>query len=155
MVFGRNVWLIVKKKYEVPSKEKKQWMDFTKNIGELRPKESDFLKEKKNYSKSPKLDLHGNTLDEGNQKVKEFIIKYYSLGYRKLLVVTGKGNRSKTYDNPYISENLGVLKNSIPEFIKNDDELKKIIVKISDASLKDGGKGAIYIFLKNSNKIKE
>jgi len=145
----------VKKKYIVPSKDKKEWTDFTRNIGELRPKESDFLKEQKNYFKLPKLDLHGNTLDEANQKVKEFIIRYYILGYRKLLIVTGKGNRSKVHDNPYISENLSVLKNSIPEFIKNHDELKKKIIKISDADLKDGGKGAIYIFLKNSNKIKE
>ena len=130
-------------------------MNFTANIGELRPKESDFEKEKEKYFKIAKLDLHGSTLDKANQKVKEFIIKYYSLGYKKLLVVTGKGNRSKVRDNPYISENLSVLKNSIPEFIKNDNELKKKIIKISDADLKDGGEGAIYIFLKNRNKIKE
>ena len=145
----------MKKKYVVPSKDKKEWMDFTKNIGELSPKESDLLNKKKNHFKVPKLDLHGNTLDEGNKKAKEFIIKYYSLGYRKLLVVTGKGSRSKTHDSPYISQNLGVLKNSIPEFIKNDDELRKIIIKISSADLKDGGEGAMYIFLKNINKIKE
>jgi len=144
----------VKKKYEVPSKEKKEWMDFTKNIGELSPKEYDFEKEQKNYFKQAKLDLHGSSLDKANQKVKEFIIKYYSLGYKKLLVVTGKGNRSKVHDNPYVSENLNVLKNSVPEFIKSDNDLKKKIIKISDASLKDGGEGAIYIFLKNKNKIK-
>ena len=145
----------MKKKYIVPSKEKKEWIDFTRNIGELSPKESDLLKEQKNISKLPKLDLHGNTLDEANQKIKEFIIKHYTLGYRKLLVVTGKGNRSKAYDNAYVSENLSVLKNSVPEFIKNEDELKKIIMNISDADPKDGGTGAIYISLKNKNKIKE
>jgi len=42
------------------------------------------------------------------------------------------------------------LKYSVPEFIKNDEDLKNKINKISKAEIKDGGEGAIYIFLKNN-----
>ena len=47
---------------------------------------------------------------------------------------------------------MNILKNSIPEYIKNNIELKNKISKISQASLKDGGEGAIYIFLKTSKE---
>tara|TARA_A100001037_G_scaffold282096_1_gene286386 strand:- start:422 stop:550 length:129 start_codon:yes stop_codon:yes gene_type:complete len=40
------------------------------------------------------------------------------------------------------------LKYSIPEFLKNNQDLMKIISNISQASIKDGGSGAFYIFLK-------
>ena len=39
----------------------------------------------------------------------------------------------------------------MPEFIKNDETLNNKIRSISEADIKDGGEGAIYIFL-NSNK---
>jgi len=70
-------------------------------------------------------------------------------GYKKILVVTGKGSRSRSYDNPYLSEKLSVLKYAVPEYINNDENLINKIRKISQADLKDGGEGAIYIFLKN------
>ena len=77
----------------------------------------------------------------------------YDRGYKKLLVVTGKGLRSKSHDNPYLSEKLSVLKYSVPEYIQNDENLSNKIIKISDSDIKDGGEGAIYIFLKNNKKF--
>ena len=43
---------------------------------------------------------------------------------------------------------MSVLKYSIPEFIKNDEDLSSKINKITKADLKNGGDGAFYIFLK-------
>ena len=43
---------------------------------------------------------------------------------------------------------MNVLKYSVPEFIKNDNDLFSKISKISKADQKDGGDGAFYIFLK-------
>ena len=88
-------------------------------------------------------------------KVKKFIIESFNNGYRKLLIVTGKGLRSKYHNNPYLSEKLSVLKYSVPEYIKNDENLNHKISKISKADVKDGGDGAIYIFLKNNKKFIE
>ena len=143
----------MKKKYSVPSKDKKDWMKFTKQIGNISPKTADLPKENIKINKFKKLDLHGLSLDESNKIVKKFIINSFNQGHKKLIIVTGKGLRSKSYENPYISEKLNILRYSVPEFIANDEELKNKITNISKASIKDGGDGAIYIFLKNNKKF--
>ena len=145
----------MKKKYFTTSKDKKDWFSFTKQIDNISPKESDLLKENIQINKVKKLDLHGYSLNEANKIVKNFIIKSFNNGYKKLLIVTGKGLRSKSYDNPYISEKLSVLKYFVPEYIKNDENLSNKINSISTAGIKDGGEGAIYIFLKNNKKFTE
>ena len=145
----------MKKKYVASSKDKKDWLDFTKQIGNISPKENDLSQENIEIKKVLKLDLHGSSLTESNKMVKKFINECFNRGYKKLLIVTGRGLRSKSYDNPYVSEKLSVLKYSVPEFIKNDENLNNKISRISKAEIKDGGEGAIYIFLKNNKKIIE
>ena len=145
----------MKKKYSVTSKDKKDWGVFTKQMGNISAKESDFLKENIQINKVKKLDLHGSSLVEANERVKNFIIESFNDGYKKLLIVTGKGLRSKSYDNPYLSEKLSVLKYSVPEYIKSNENLINKIRKISKADIKDGGEGAFYIFLKNNKKFIE
>ena len=120
MVFSWDITEIVKKKNFISSKDKKDWADFTKQVGDISVTEDDFLEDNRQINKVRKLDLHGYSLDNANKVVKKFIIESFDKGYNKLLVVTGKGLRSKSYDNPYISENLSVLKNSVPEYIKNN-----------------------------------
>ena len=143
----------MKKKYTASSKDKKAWINFTRQIDHIRPKEADLSQENIQINKVPKLDLHGFSLEESNKKVKKFIIESSNRGYKKLLVITGKGLRSKSYSNPYISEKLNVLRNSVPEFIKDDEDLRNKISKVLEADIRDGGEGAIYIFLKNNKKF--
>jgi DNA-nicking Smr family endonuclease len=145
----------VKKKYFVTSKDKKDWTIFTKQMGNIRAKESDILKKNIETNKVKKLDLHGFSLIEANKIVKKFIIQSFNNGYKKLLIVTGKGLRSKSYNNPYLSEKLSVLKYAVPEYIKNDENLINKISRISTAHVKDGGDGAICIFLKSDKKFIE
>jgi len=153
VVLSRDIKQIVKKKYTATSKDKKDWIDFTKQIDNISAKEADYLQESIETNKVPKLDLHGFSLAEANQIVKKFVIKSSNRGYKKLLVITGKGLRSKSYNNPYLSEKLNVLKYSVPEFLKNDEDSKHKISRILRADVKDGGEGAIYIFLKNNKKF--
>ena len=68
-------------------------------------------------------------------------------------IITGKGLHSNNEKDPYVSKNLGILKYSIPEFLKNNPELMKIILKIKEADIKDGGSGAFYIFLKKNKSF--
>ena len=143
----------MKKKYNASFKDKKDWINFTRQINNIRPKEVDLFQENVKTNKVPKLDLHGFSLEESNKKVKKFIIESSNRGYKKLLVITGKGLRSKSYSNPYISEKLNILRNSVPAFIKDDEDLKSQVSKVSEADIKDGGEGAIYIFLKNDKKF--
>ena len=143
----------MKKKYSASSKDKKDWVNFTNQIENIGVKEDDLLEENQQINKIRKIDLHGYSLNNANKVVKKFIIESFNQNYKKLLIVTGKGSRSKSYDDPYISESLSVLKNSVPEYIKNDENLNSIINKIVQASQKDGGEGAINIFLKNNKKL--
>ena len=145
----------MKKKYSVTSKDKKDWDIFTKQMGNISAKESDLFNESIQINKVRKLDLHGFSLAEANKKVKIFIIESFDSGYKKLLVITGKGLRSKSSANPYLSETLSTLKYAVPEYIRNNESLNKKIIRISEADLKDGGTGAIYIFLKNNKKFTE
>ena len=143
----------MKKKYVTPSKDKKDWMDFTKQIGDISPKESDLWVQNTEINKVRKLDLHGFSLTEANKIVEKFIIESFDSGYQKLLIVTGKGLRSKSYYNPHVSDKLSVLRYSVPEFIRTDENLNSKIKRISKAEIKDGGDGAIYIFLKNNKNL--
>ena len=142
----------MKKKYVVSPKDKKYWTDFTKQIGNISPKEDDLLQANIEINKVPKLDLHGFSLSQSNKIVKKFIIESFEKGYKKILIITGKGLKSKVHKNPYLSEQMNILKYSVPEFIKNDENLFEKINRISTADLKDGGEGAFYIFFKKVKK---
>ena len=78
------------------------------------------------------------------------IFKAYSDKINKLIVITGKGLHSQNEKNPYVSKDLSILKYSVPEFVRNNIELMKIIYEIRDAEINDGGSGAFYIFLKKN-----
>ena len=145
----------MKKKYIASSQDKKDWIAFTKQMGNVSVKKIDLPEQNIETNKIRKLDLHGSSLIEANKVVKKFIIESFNNGCKKLLIVTGKGLRSKSYDNPYVSEKLNILRYSVPEFLKNDEDLNKKIMKTSTADKKHGGDGAIYIFLKNKKKIRE
>ena len=143
----------MKKKYPVTPKDKKDWITFIERLENIYDKDADFIKQSSTVNKIRKLDLHGLSLNQANKIVKKFIIQSFEEGYKKLLIITGKGLRSKIHQNPYLSEQMNVLKHSVPEFIKNDEYLFKRISGISKADLRDGGEGAFYIFLKKKKSL--
>ena len=136
------------KKKDPNQEDKKIWEDYTKNPSDIYDKDqvlSNGIRRRERY----KFDLHGLTLDEANIKVKEIIEYCINNKFKELLLITGKGIHSTINEDAYISKELGKLKYSIPEFIKTNSELNKLIISISDAEKKDGGEGAIIIKLKN------
>ena len=132
----------------ISNKDKKDWEDFLSKTEQL-PDKDNF--EKNNKIKTTKsLDLHGYSLDDANYIVENFIKKSHKEKVSKLVIVTGKGIHSNNEKNPYVSKELGILKYSIPEFVKNNSELMKIISEIKEANIEDGGSGAFYIYLKKN-----
>ena len=132
----------------ISDKDKKDWKDFISNTDEL-PNKDNFEKINK-VKKTKTLDLHGFSLDEANQVIDDFIKKSYKEKISKLIIVTGKGLHSDNEKDPYVSKDLGILKYSVPEFVKNNLDLMKIILDIKEASIEDGGGGAFYIYLKKN-----
>ncbi len=131
---------------KISEKDKKTWEEFLSNDQKLPDK--DKIQNKTIRKKIRSLDLHGKTLDEANSIIENFIKKSYEEKVQKLIIVTGKGLHSNNEKDPYVSKDLGILKYSIPEFVRNNENLMQIISNISEASVKDGGTGAFYIFLK-------
>ena len=131
---------------KISEKDKKDWEDFLLKNENLPNKEINIYK-KKNKKKYI-FDLHGYSLNEANQKIKDLIHDAFNDRISKLIIVTGKGIHSQNEKDPYVSKNLGILKYSVPEFIKNNEELMSMISNIKDADIEDGGSGAFYIFLK-------
>ena len=129
-------------------KDLKIWKDFTESREPIENKDIFVDKKKTLIQKIKKIDLHGFSLSEANNKIEQLVNKYYEKGIEKIIVITGKGLRSKTDANPYISKNFSMLKYSVPEFINTNENLRKKISSMSEAKLEDGGNGAFYIFLK-------
>ena len=131
---------------KISDKDKKDWERFISSKQKVKDKDS--KSNLKNSQKSKYIDLHGYTLIEANKKIEKLIIESYVEKIKKIIVVTGKGLHSQNEKNPYVSKDLSILKYSIPEFIKNNPSLIKLINKIEEASVEDGGSGAFYIYLK-------
>jgi DNA-nicking Smr family endonuclease len=130
----------------ISDKDKKDWEKFISSEEKVTDKDS--KSNLKTSQKSKYIDLHGFSLEEANKKIEKFIIESYVKKIKKIIVVTGKGLHSQNEKNPYVSKDLSILKYSIPEFIKSNQALVKLINKIEEASIVDGGSGAFYIYLK-------
>jgi len=134
-------------KKKITDKDKKDWEEFLKNSEKLEIKDS-LNYNQPNSIQEKSIDLHGYNLDEANQKISDFIEHCYSEGINKINIITGKGLRSKNIDNPYQSNDLSILKYSVPNFIKNNNELMEKIFKIDFDSVNSASKGNFYIILK-------
>ena len=131
---------------KISDKDKKDWERFITSEEKVIDKDS--KSNLKTRQKSNYIDLHGYTLEEANKKIEKLIIESYLKKIKKIIVVTGKGLHSQNEKNPYVSKELSILKYSIPEFIKTNPDLEKLINKIEEASIEDGGSGAFYVYLK-------
>jgi len=136
---------------KISEKDKKDWLNFINNNEKLTNKE--ILEKKKIPIYNEKtIDLHGCSLENANKIVEEFILLCFSENVSKIKIITGKGSRSKNKENPYLSENLSILKYSVPEFIKTNPNLMKVIKNINYDDVENSSSGSFDIFLK---KIKE
>ena len=135
------------KKKGISQKDIKVWQDFIKKPTGIVDKDFKKGNNQSNYYRF-KYDLHGFTLLEANEKVKELIFFCLENNYRQILLITGKGIHSDTEKDVYVSKNLSKLRYSIPEYITSNQDLSKYISSTSIAEPKDGGEGAIIIKLK-------
>jgi len=137
-------------KKKISDKDKKDWENFINNPESLEDKDkkdTEIFSGK--FEKS--IDLHGYTLDDANQKIFEFINYCFSQEIYKINIITGKGLRSKNLENPYQSNNLSILKYSVPDFIKKNSELMEKILKIDFDAINSPSKGSFDIFLKKKS----
>ena len=131
---------------KLSKKDLKIWKDFIEGKEKLFNKDS-INKDLKYRKKESTIDLHGFSLDEANSKMEKFITTCFEKKIEKLNIITGKGLRSMVEQNPYQSKDLSILKYSVPEFIKSNSELMRIIKKIED-NTNNKNSGFFTLFLK-------
>ena len=135
------------KKKNISQEDINTWKNYIKSPTDITDKDN-IQDDSKSYHNRFKYDLHGFTLLEANEKVKEIILLCVKKNYKEILLITGKGIHSNTEKDIYASKDLSKLRYSVPEYIKSDLDLSKHIVTISNADDIDGGDGAIIIKLK-------
>ena len=133
-------------KKKISNKDIKDWENFLSNDEPLPNKDQTNIIMQNIKVKS--FDLHGYSLDQANIEIQDFIETSYNKGISKIKIITGKGLHSDNEKDPYISKDFGILKNSVPEFIKNNRNLMSMITDIKSADIENGGEGAFYITLK-------
>ena len=131
---------------KLSDKDKKDWQNFIDSSKKLESKEIDQTIDSRISKRT--IDLHGYTLEEANKEISKFIENCYLNKVKKINVITGKGMRSKSFDDPYQSTDLSILKYSVPEYIKNNAELMNKVIRIDFDSVNSPSKGSFDIFLK-------
>ena len=134
------------KKKNISQEDINTWKNYIKNPTDITDKDNIHKDSQSRYRF--KYDLHGFTLLEANEKVREIILSCVKKNYKEILLITGKGIHSQTEKDVYSSKDLSKLRYSVPEYIKADLDLSKYVMSISSATKIDGGDGAIIIRLK-------
>ena len=137
---------------KLSDKDKKDWKNFISSEEKVQNKDLSLSLTKIDKDLVKTIDLHGFSLENANRTIDEFINRCFKTNVSKITVITGKGLRSNNINNPYVSKNLSILKNSVPEFIKSNTDLMKKIKNIQEAKAEDGGSGAFNILLKKSKE---
>ncbi len=137
---------------KLSDKDKKDWGNFIKSKDKIYNKDSSNETNIRRKISTKTIDLHGYSLENANKTINEYIKNCFSENIKRLIVITGKGLRSNTQNDPYVSKDLSILKYSVPEFIKSNIHLMKLIKEIKSADIEEGGKGALIIYLKNSKE---
>ena len=93
-----------------------------------------------------RLDLHGHSQDEAHQLLHDFVMAAQAQGKRCVLVITGKGT-PRASANFESGRERGVLRRRVPEWLSTPP-LQDVVLKSVRAQPKDGGDGALYVYLK-------
>ena len=131
---------------KISEKDIKDWHEFIKKDEKLENKDN--IQDETTTKRHVEIDLHGYTLEGANKKMTKYINECYENNISVINVITGKGLRSKNKENPYSSTDLGILKHSVPNYIKNNTELMNKIKFVDFDEEDKNNKGSFNIFLK-------
>ena len=137
---------------KLSDKDLRDWENFVNSKDRISSKEEINKGHVNKKGSTFKIDLHGFSLDQANKFIEKTINDCFEKEVSKLNIITGKGMRSKSIDDPYKSSELSILKHSIPEFIKSNPDLMKLIKKVENTDEKNSG--SFNVYLKSKNKFR-
>ena len=136
---------------KLSDKDLKDWNKFVKSKDTINPKDKSDELAINNNNSTFVIDLHGYGLDQANKFVEKTINECFEKEFSIVNIITGKGMRSKSGEDPYKSSELSILKNSIPDFINSNIELMRKIKNIDNTDKKN--LGSFNVYLKSKNKF--
>ena len=98
-----------------------------------------------------RIDLHGMTQSEAHRRLFSFLQRAQADGARIVLVVTGKGGRSRDGEP---SVEPGVLKRQVPNWLSLP-EFRSFVLAFEDAHVGHGGQGALYVRVRRARQAGE
>ena len=137
---------------KLSDKDLRDWENFVNSKDRISSKEEIKKGHVNKKGSTFKIDLHGFSLDQANKFIEKTINDCFEKEVSKLNIITGKGIRSKSTEDPYKSSELSILKYSIPEFIKSNFDLMKLIKRVESADEKNSG--SFNVYLKSKNKFR-
>ena len=137
---------------KLSNKDLKDWNKFVKSKDKINPKDDQIEPSIRKNKSTFIIDLHGYGLDQANKFVEKTINECFEKQFSIVNIITGKGMRSRSAEDPYKSSELSILKHSIPEFINSNAELMKKIKKIDNTEEKNSG--SFNVYLKSKNKFR-
>ena len=135
---------------KITDKDKRAWEAFVNSKEKVQDKDQQNVK-KNFFNDEKEIDLHGYTLANANIEIEKFILECFAKGITRINIITGKGSRSKNKEDPYQSKDLSILKYSVPNFIKENQNLMSKILKIDLEAIESPTRGNFNIFLKKSD----
>ncbi len=137
---------------KLSDKDLKDWKNFVKSKDRITSKDEYSKTSIDKYKSTFKIDLHGLSLNQANKFVEKIINDCFENEVSKLNIITGKGMRSKSVEDPYKSSDLSILKHSVPEFINSNADLMKLIKRVENTDEKNSG--SFNVYLKSKNKFR-
>ena len=137
---------------KLSDKDLRDWENFVNSKDRISSREEINKSQINKKGSTFKIDLHGFSLDQANKFIEKTINDCFEKDVTKLNIITGKGMRSKSTDDPYKSSKLSILKYSIPEFIKSNVDLMKLIKRVENTDEKNSG--SFNVYLKSKNKFR-
>lgn len=101
-----------------------------------------------------RLDLHGMTTAQAQAAVERFVAASHHLGRRCVLIITGKGMRSRAAA-PWLRAEEGedgALRSGLPRWL-NEPSLRPMVLAVTPAQPQHGGQGAVYVMLKRRRTV--
>ena len=137
---------------KLSDKDLKDWNKFIESKDKINPKDELNLSPVNKNKYTFTIDLHSFSLDQANKFVEKTINECFEKQFLIVNIITGKGMRSSSAEDPYKSSELSILKHSIPEFINSNAELMKKIKNIDSPDEKN--LGSFNVYLKSKNKFR-
>lgn len=95
-----------------------------------------------------RLDLHGMRQAEAHSALKTFLLSAQARGCRTVLIITGKGGRSKpSPEHDFARDETGVLRRAVPRWL-GEPEFARLVYACGPSDARHGGDGALYVLLR-------